>query len=77
MKINLDVDMESEDLIGELVEQLNHDDLIALIIQIDEAMQDWDFTNDLYEYFNNKHEEFLDEDIEDDGDEDIEDDEEW
>lgn len=76
MKINLDVNLESENLIGSLIEQFTHDELIELIMQIDDAMEDWDFTNDLYEYFNDKHEEFLDEDIEEDDDDEDEDEDE-
>lgn len=69
MKANIEVDIDTENLAEALVDDLTNDDLIDFIKQVDEAAQDWDFTNEVYEYFKKQHEEFLD--IEDDDEMDI------
>ena len=53
--------LKSKNLVGSLIKQMSHDELIALIMQIDKEVNLWDFTNDLYEYFSDKHKEFLSE----------------
>ena len=52
MNIRLNSSVDTDDLIGVLVEQLTREQLFTLIKDIDLTVADWDFTDDLVDYFN-------------------------
>jgi hypothetical protein len=59
-KINVDIELSInvEDIISSIGE-MDYDDIFEIIKKIDVTMQDWDFTERLYEHFKKLHEEYI------------------
>ena len=50
-KILVSVEVDPQDIVIELVQELEHEELLALVKRIDETACDWDFTRMLYKHF--------------------------
>jgi hypothetical protein len=53
------VTIDSYDIISALLNDLTVSELIEFIEEVDSQQDDWDLTNDLYEYFRQRHLEYL------------------
>lgn len=51
-KTTVEVDVETIDLARELVRNLTIEEMVSFVIEMDEFAADWDFTNQLRDYFN-------------------------
>lgn len=52
-EVNLNID--TWDLIDSLVRNMDNEELFDFIIEIDSTMLDWEFTEALYQYFKEEH----------------------
>ena len=57
-KININTNIDTTDLISEIVDNLNYDDVVEFIKNLDLAMESWDHTLDLYKHFKMLKKEF-------------------
>lgn len=56
--MKLDVEVSSDDIVY-AISKLRKDQIVALVIDIDKQVGDWDITEALYGYFHGEHKVFL------------------
>lgn len=59
MKILLMADTDTNDIIHILAEQLDYEDLEQFIMELDDLVADWDFTEIIYNRYKKLHEDYL------------------
>lgn len=59
--LNINVELDIKDLLGAIDEHLDYDQIFDFIVNLDEEICNWEFTNRLYEHFKKMHKEFLEE----------------
>lgn len=55
MFANLNVNVDTEDLIWDLLRSLEREELLQFIVDLDAAVCDWEFTEELYKHFKQEH----------------------
>lgn len=59
MRFSVVIDI--EEVLEEMVDCYGHDTLIDFVKQLDEAIEEWGFTETLYEHFKKLHDTYLEE----------------
>ena len=62
--INLNANINLFDILDSLSSDLDYEELLDFIKELDLKIADWDFTEQLYNYFKKQHEIFLEEEAE-------------